>query len=183
MKFSAFIAISLLTIMPLSVAIAQESESAWEGGTGFFESITFEGGPIWSKHFQFGDQNFREHHGLAALKVSTRDYGNWGVYYLSKNSVRKNSVGVGYVTDPWVIPLGGSSALEFNGILGLVTGYQDYPVPLLAVQARIQLYETGRWNFGIASVAAPYYAEDPVNGDDEFGIVATTPFLSARYRF
>ena len=88
------------------------------------------------------------------------------------------------MTPSWDIPLG-PTKLELSGALGLVTGYQDFPVPLVAGQARLNLYESydGRWNAGIAAAALPYVAENPLTGDNDFGIVATTPFLSVRYRF
>jgi hypothetical protein len=150
----------------------------------FIKSVTVEGAPIWTKHFQGEDDNFREHHGLGVVKIETENYGRWGVYYLSPNSVRDSSIGFGYVTPSWDIPLG-PTELELSGALGLVTGYQDYPVPLVAGQARLKLFESqdGRWNAGIAAAALPYIAEDPVTRDNNFGIVTTTPFLSVRYRF
>lgn len=149
------------------------------------KSITVEGGPIWTKHFQGDEDNFRERHGLAVVKIETENYGRWGVYYLGPNSVSDTSVGVGYVTPSLDIDLIGGTALELSGALGLVTGYQDYPVPLIAGQARLKLYESqdGRWNAGVATAALPYIAENPVTRDNDFGVVATTPFLSVRYRF
>jgi len=148
----------------------------------FFESVTFEGGPVATKHLQFDDENFRERHGLAILKASTREYGNWALYFLNPNSVDDTSFGAGYVTDPYVIPLG-PTQLELTGALGLVTGYQDYPVPLLAGQARLQLFEYERWNVGVSVAANPYYTQDEVSNDNEFGVVMTSPFLSMRYSF
>lgn len=157
-------------------AMAQES--------GVIKSITVEGAPIATKHFQSEDENFRERHTLVIAKVHTEGYGNWGVYYLGPNSVRDTSVGFGYVTNPYVIPLG-PTELELSGALGLVTGYQDYPVPLIAGQARLKLYESmdGKWNAGIATAAMPYIVENETTGDNNFGVVATTPFLSVRYNF
>ena len=147
------------------------------------QSITVEGGPIWSKHFQSEDENFREDHGLGVLKTHTKDYGNWGLYVLSPNSVDDTSVGMGYVTDPYAVPLG-PVKLELSGALGLVTGYQDYPVPLIAAEARLVLFEQGSWDAGVAAAALPYYMKDDTpGGDSEFGIVATSPFLSVRYTF
>ena len=144
-------------------------------------SITLEGGPIATKHFQSDDENFRERHGLGIIKVHTKGYGNWGLYFLSPNSVDDTSVGAGYVTNPYVIPLG-PTELELSGALGLVTGYQDYPVPMLAGQVRLKIYESGPWNAGISSAVLPYIIEDDT-GDNDFGVVATTPFLSLRYKF
>lgn len=171
----------LLILMPLLVfsqhVFAQETRS-----NKFIKSMTVEGGPIASKHFQSDDENFRETHSLVIAKVHTQGYGNWGVYYLSPNSVRDTSVGLGYVTNPWTIPMG-PTELELSGALGLVTGYQDYPVPLLAGQARIRLYENGPWNVGLSAAALPYIIESDVTGDNDFGVVATTPFLSVRYQF
>ena len=71
------------------------------------------------------------------------------------------------------------------GCAGNVTGYQDFPVPLVAGQARLNLYESqnGRWNAGIAAAALPYVAENQLTGDNDFGVVVTTPFLSIRHRF
>jgi hypothetical protein len=150
----------------------------------FIKSVTVEGAPIWTKHFQGEDDNFRERHTLAVVKVETQRHGRWGVYYLGPNSVRDTSVGFGYVTPSLDVPLGPMS-LELSGALGLVTGYQDFPVPLVAGQARLNMYESqdGRWSTGIAAAALPYIAEDPVTGDNNFGVVATTPFLSVRYKF
>lgn len=170
MKFTAFLFASCLSAAP---ACAEE---------GFFKSVTVEGGPIWTKHFQSDEEHFREHHGLAIVKAETRDYGTWGVYYLAPNSVDDTSVGAGYVTPAWVIPLG-PTELELTGAVGVVTGYQDYPVPLIAAQARLKLYENGPWNAGIAAAALPYYAEDNTTGNSDFGIVVTTPFLSVRHQF
>ena len=167
----------LLLILGAAPTHAQEtSTQPW------LTSLTVEGGPIASKHFQSGDENFRERHGLAILKIGTQNYGNWGVYFLNPNSVEDTSVGFGYVTDPYVVPLGPVD-LEFTGGLGLVTGYQDYPLPLLAGEARAVLYRSGAWDAGLAMAAMPYAMEDDVTGDNEFGIVATSPFLSIRYRF
>lgn len=149
---------------------------------GFITSVTVEGGPIWTKHFQSDDENFRENHGLAIVKAETRDYGTWGLYYLAPNSVDDTSVGAGYVTPAWVIPLG-PTELELTGALGIVTGYQDYPVPLIAAQARLKLYENGAWNAGISTAALPYYAEDNTTGNSDFGVVVTSPFLSVRHNF
>ncbi len=145
-------------------------------------SVTVEGGPIWTKHFQSEDEDFRENHGLGIIKVSTENHGNWGIYYLAPNSVDDPSFGAGYVTNPWVLDLG-LTDLELTGALGLVTGYQDYPVPLIAAQARLKLYERGNWNAGIAAAVLPYIVENTRTGDNNFGIVGTTPFLSVRYSF
>ncbi len=150
------------------------------------EAVTVEGGPIWSKHFQSGDENFREDHGLGIVKVETNGYGNWGVYFLSQNSVDDTSFGVGYVTDPWKIPLFADTRLELTGALGLTTGYQDYPVPLIAAQARFVAFESGPWSAGLSMAAMPYIMEDEKDDgstENEFGIVGTTPFLSIRYQF
>lgn len=159
-------------------AIAQQDDR-------FIKSVTVEGGPIWTKHFQDDDENFRENHALAIVKVETNGYGRWGVYYLGPNSVDDTSVGVGYVTPSYDISLFANTELQLSGALGLVTGYQDYPVPLLAAQARWQLFESvdEKWNAGISAAALPYIAENDRTGDNDFGIVATTPFLSVQYKF
>ncbi len=150
---------------------------------GVIESVTLEGGPIASKHFQSGDEDFRERHGLGIVKVHTRGYGNWGLYVLSPNSVDNTSIGAGYVTDPYIVPAG-PFTLELSAALGLVTGYQDYPVPLLAGEARLVLFRQGAWDAGLAMAALPYYMKDDSgSGDNAFGVVATTLFLSVRYRF
>lgn len=169
----------LISALPLT-AQSQETQKPF----GVVKSVTVEGGPIATKHFQSDPENFRERHGLAVVKVHTEGYGNWGLYYLGPNSVRDTSVGFGYVTNPWVLPLG-ITELELSGALGLVTGYQDYPVPLLAGQARFKLYESvdGKWNAGLAMAALPYLVENDLTGDNDFGVVATTPFLSLRYKF
>lgn len=156
-------------------AIAQED-------TKYIKSITVEGGPVATKHFQSEDEDFRETHGLGIIKVHTQGYGNWGLYFLSPNSVDDTSVGAGYVTNPWVLPLG-PTELELSAALGLVTGYQDYPVPLLAGQARLKIYESGPWNAGISAALLPYIIENDRTGDNDFGVVGTTPFLSVRYQF
>lgn len=146
------------------------------------QSVTLEGGPIASKHFQSGSEDFRERHGLAVLKVATRNYGNWGLYFLNPNSVDDTSFGAGYVTDPYVLQLG-PAKLELTGALGLVTGYQDYPVPLVAGQGRLVVYEGERWDAGLAMAVMPYFMKDESGGDNAFGIVGTTPFFSVRYNF
>lgn len=146
------------------------------------ESMTVEGGPIASKHFQSGSENFRERHGLAIVKVATESHGNWGLYFLNPNSVDDTSFGAGFVTNPYILPIG-PTQLELSGVIGLVTGYQDYPVPLVAGQARLVVYERGLWNAGLAMAAMPYYMEEENTGDNEWGIVGTTPFLSLRYSF
>ncbi len=147
------------------------------------QSVTLEGGPILSKHFQSGDEHFRERHGLAIAKIHTKSYGNWGLYFLNPNSVNDTSFGVGYVTNPYTVPLG-PLKLELSGALGLVTGYQDYPVPLVAAQARLVMYEQGPWNVGASMAAMPYIMEDDTpTGKNQFGIVGTSPFLSIRYHF
>lgn len=145
-------------------------------------SVTVEGGPIASQHFQSGDDNFHERHALAVVKVATENYGNWGLYFLSPNSVERTSVGVGYITDPYAIPLG-PTQLELTGALGLVSGYQDYPVPLLAAQARLVVYHNGPWDAGVATAVTPYFMKDDTTNENEWGVVGVTPFLSIRYSF
>ena len=168
----------LVFILP-QIAVAQEYQTE---NKNFIKSITVEGGPIATKHFQSGDENFRETHILGIVKAHTYDYGNWALYYLGPNSVNDTSLGFGYVTNPWVVPVG-PTALEFSGALGLVTGYQDYPVPLIAAEVRWQLYQANNWDFGISAAAMPYFVEEESTGDNDFGIVVTSPFLSARYNF
>lgn len=174
--------ISLITLFML-VSTASHAQSYEEGSgvkNAIFKSITVEGGPIATKHFQSGDDDFRETHILGIVKAHTYNYGNWGLYYLGPNSVDDYSYGFGYVTNPYVLPLGPVS-LELSGALGLVTGYQDYPVPLLAAEIRLPIYQGNQWNVGFAMAAMPYILDN--DGDNEFGIVATSPFLSARYEF
>lgn len=170
--------ILLLSVILFSFSCGQQALSQEKRITSF----TLEGGPIASKHLQSGDEDFRERHVMAIAKVHTEGYGNWGLYFLNPNSVDDTSYGFGYVTDPYVVPLG-LTDLELSGALGLVTGYQDYPVPLLAAQARLKLIERGAWNVGIAMAASPYYIEEENGNDNEFGVVVTSPFLSARYAF
>ena len=146
------------------------------------DSMTLAGGPILTRHFQSGDDNFVNHHTIGIAQVNTHGYGNWALYFLGPNSVGKNTFGAGYVTDPYVIPMG-PLALELSGALGLVSGYQNYPVPLLGAQAQLNVYQSGPWNVGIEMAAMPYIAEDAVTGENKFGIVGTTPFLSLRYKF
>lgn len=169
---------SLLLILCVLLAAPQAAKA--EIG---MESVTVEGGPIASKHFQSGDENFRETHGLGIIKAHTKNYGNWGLYVLSPNSVDDQSIGAGYVTDAYTIPLG-PTKLEFSAGIGLVTGYQDYPIPLIVGQARLVLLEKGSWDAGVSMAAIPYYMQDTSpGGDNEVGIVATSPFLSLRYNF
>jgi len=164
----------LFCFSPALTAHAQDS---------FLESFTVEGAPIATKHFQTSDENYRERHGLVIAKAATREYGNWGLYFLNPNSVDDTSFGAGYVTDPYTVPMGSTIQLELSGALGLVTGYQDYPIPLLAGEARLALYESGAWNVGLAMAALPYVMEDDDTGETDWGIVGTTPFLSIRYSF
>ena len=146
------------------------------------ESVTVSGAPIATKHIQTGEESFRERHGLAIAKVHTKDYGNWGVYFLNPNSVDRTSFGAGYVTDPYVIPVG-PTQLEFSAALGLVTGYEDYPLPLIAGEINWILYQQGAWNAGLGMAALPYITNDDVRGGTDWGIVGTSPFLTIRYRF
>ena len=173
-----FILVLLCLLSPAVVVQAQESPE----DTSQIQAVTLEGGPIFSKHFQSGDPDFRQRHQLGIAKVHTKDYGNWGVYVLTPNSVDKTSVGVGYVTDPYTVPLG-VTKLELSGALGLVTGYQDYPVPLMAAQARFVVYENDKWNVGASVAALPYIMQDRNGGDNKFGVVTTSPFISIRYKF
>lgn len=145
-------------------------------------SLTLEGGPIATKHFQGGEEHYRERHGLAVLKAETEGYGTWGLYFLNPNSVEDTSFGAGYITKPYVVDLG-LTDLELSGALGLVTGYQDYPVPLIVGEARLVLFDEGPWNAGIAMATNPYIMEDKVTGDHNVGMVVTSPFLSIRYTF
>jgi hypothetical protein len=146
------------------------------------KSVMLEGGPIASHHFQSGENNFRQRHFLGIAKFETADHGSWALYFLNPNSVRDTSVGAGWVTPSYDIPLG-SMKLELSLALGLVTGY-DYPlVPLIAGEARLVMFEGDSWDAGLSVAADPYYTEDDRSGDKELGIVATTPFLSVRYHF
>ncbi len=177
-----FYKIALLTIL---VLVFPQTTHAAERFLGLnLNSITLEGGPIATKHFQSDDEDFRERHGLAVVKVDTQKYGNWGLYFLNPNSVDKTSVGLGYVTNPLVFPIG-VTELEISGALGLVSGYQDYPVPLIAAHARLKLYETQneRFNVGLATAVSPYFVENETTGNNDFGLVTTLPFLSLRYQF
>ncbi|MEM6812599.1 MAG: hypothetical protein AAF549_09065 [Pseudomonadota bacterium] len=158
------------------------SASTYYTNNNLFKSVSFEGAPIATKHFQSDDEDFRERHFLGVVKAHTHKYGNWGLYFLGPNSVDDTSVGFGYVTNPWVYELG-PTQLEFSGALGLVTGYQDYPVPLLAGQITWQLYSYNQWDFGLSMAALPYYVEEENSNDSDFGIVVTSPFLSVRYNF
>lgn len=146
------------------------------------KSITIEGGPVATKHFQGGDENFRERHGLGILKVETDGIGTWALYFLNPNSVNDTSVGLGYVTNPYELPIG-STRIELTGAIGLVTGYQDYPVPLLAAQAKWVFFENDNWDAGIAIAANPYFTENETTNEDDFGIVVTSPFLSIKRKF
>lgn len=172
-------ALPLALMVASAPCLAQETQprSAWA-----IDDITVAGGPILSKHIQSGDNNFNQHHTLGILKLGTHDAGTWGLYVLTPNSVRTTSVGAGYVTEPYTIPLG-PMKLELMGGLGLVSGYQDYPVPLISAEARLALYQSGPWNAGIEMAAMPYIAHDDATDKNKFGVVGTTPFLSIRYKF
>ncbi|MBU6474756.1 MAG: hypothetical protein KGL10_06760 [Alphaproteobacteria bacterium] len=146
------------------------------------QSLTVAGGPILTHHFQSGADTFVDHHEIGIIQANTADRGNWALYYLGPNSVGKQTFGAGYVTDPYVVPLGPVS-LELSAALGLVSGYQSYPVPLLGAQARLDLYQSGPWNAGVEMAAMPYIAKDETTNKNKFGIVGTTPFLSVRYSF
>ena len=178
MRAGIFAGLFLLCSVLQGPASAQPIEMAGAG----IQSITLEGGPIASKHFQHGPEDYNEHHVLAVMKVATEDYGNWALYFLNPNSVDDTSFGLGYVTDPYAVPVG-PTRIELSGAIGLVTGYQDYPVPLVAGEARLVVYERGPWNAGVTVAAMPYYMENDETGDHEPGIVGTTPFLSIRYSF
>jgi hypothetical protein len=162
-----------------SVAVARaDTDNPW-----MIEAVTVEGGPIWSHHFQSGSEDFNQHHALGIVKLTTEDEGAWGLYVLTPNSVRRTSIGAGWVTKPWTVPVSGPVKFEFTGSLGLVSGYQNYPVPLLAGEARLVLIERDNWDAGFSAAAMPYIAHDTVTNDNKAGIVATTPFLSVKYRF
>jgi len=176
LRKAVFIFLALMCLSPSVGAQTTLSGDSW------LQSLSIEGGPIGSKHIQSGDPDFREGHTLVVTKFETRDYGTWGLYYLGPNSVDRTSVGLGYVTDPWTIPMGPVD-LELTGALGLVTGYQDYPVPLLAGEARFVLYKTEKWDAGLAMAALPYIMEERRTNDNKFGVVVTSPFLSLRYKF
>ena len=173
---------TLRRVLPLLSAFLLLSSAAYADDV--FDSVTVEGAPIMTKHFQSGDENYRDTHGLGVVKVHTKEYGNWGVYVLSPNSVDRFSFGAGYVTEDYGFPVGPFS-LEFSGALGLVTGYQDYPVPLIAGEARLVLFNEGNWDAGLSMAALPYYIREDNGRNDgnNFGIVVTSPFLSARYKF
>ena len=173
---------TLMAVLLLAPAAAR-ADDAGAAQSGFaIRSVTLAGGPILSKHFQSGEDNFNEHHAIGILKLETASYGTWGFYFLNPNSVHKLSVGAGYITHPYTIPLG-PTELELTAGLGLVSGYQDYPVPMLAGEARLVLYRHDAWNVGVEAAAMPYIARDEDTDKNKFGIVATTPFLSVRYRF
>lgn len=146
------------------------------------KSVTLEGGPIATKHFQSGDEDFRERHGLGILKVETDRIGTWALYLLNPNSVNDTSVGLGYVLSPYNIPMG-STRIELTAALGLVTGYQDYPVPLLAAQAKWVFFENDDWDAGIAMATNPYFTENETTNENDFGLVVTSPFLSVKRKF
>ncbi len=145
-------------------------------------SVTISGGPILTHHFQSGTDNFVNHHEIGIAQANTAGYGNWALFYLGPNSVGKTTLGAGYVTDPYVVPMG-PVALELSAALGAVSGYQSYPVPLLGAEARLALYQSGPWNAGLEMAAMPYIARDEATGKNKVGIVGTTPFLSVRYGF
>lgn len=146
------------------------------------ESVTLAGAPIATKHFQTGNENFRERHGLVIAKAHTKNYGNWAAYFLNPNSVDRTSVGAGYVTDPYIIPAG-RTQFEFSVGLGLVTGYEDYPLPLLAGEVNWIFYDQEGWHAGLGMAALPYITDDDVTGGTDWGIVATSPYLVLRYQF
>ncbi|MBI1301704.1 MAG: hypothetical protein GC137_08620 [Alphaproteobacteria bacterium] len=149
-------------------------------------SFTLEGGPIVTNHIRFNgdkDSGFNENHGITVAKIHTRDYGNWAFYSLYPNSQDETSFGVGYITDSYVIPIGGLS-LELNAAFGLVTGYQDYPVPLVAGEARLVLLKRDNWDIGATMAVMPYYSQGYEDGEEtSSGLAFTTPFLSLRAHF
>ncbi len=167
--------------MSAAPALAQQydyhDDSPWQ-----VRSVMVSGGPILTRHFQSGTDNFVNHHEIGIVQADTAARGNWALYYLGPNSVGKQTFGAGYVTSPYVVPLGPLN-LELSGALGLVSGYQDYPVPLLGLQARLDLYQNGPWNVGAEVAAMPYIAKDENTHKNKFGVVGTTPFLSVRYGF
>ena len=147
------------------------------------KSVTLEGGPIATKHLQSNDEDYRERHGLGILKVETDRIGTWALYLLNPNSVEDTSVGLGYVFPSYDIAMIGNTRLELSAALGLVTGYQDYPVPLLAGQVRWVVFENNNWDAGLSIAANPYYTENETTNDNDFGIVVTSPFLSIKRKF
>lgn len=175
----------LLSLLKTGAAFAQQAPAPtapqntnpWD-----ITAFTVAGGPILTHHFQDSKDEFVDHHEIGIAQVNTQGLGNWAFYYLGPNSVGKQSYGGGYVTDPWVVPAG-PVKFEFSGALGLVSGYQSYPVPLLGAQAQLDLYQSGPWNVGLEMAAMPYIAEDETTGKNKVGIVGTTPFLSVRYKF
>ena len=187
MKKISFIPLGLIGVMlNVGICAAQQAPNdayhAYQSDPWGVSSVSLSGGPILTHHFQSGTDHFVDHHEIAILQLDTHDRGNWALYYLGPNSVGKTSIGGGYVTDPFVIPLG-PTQLELAGALGLVSGYQSYPLPMLAVTARLDVYQRGPWNAGLEMAAMPYIAKDQVTNKNKVGIVGTTPFLSVRYSF
>ncbi len=175
-------AVLVFTLGLCAVARPCAAQQTADAGPWAVQSLTVAGGPILTRHFQSGRDNFVNHHEIGIVQADTADRGNWALYYLGPNSVGKQTFGAGYVTAPYVVPLG-SFNLELSGALGLVSGYQDYPVPLLGLQARLDLYESGPWNVGAEVAAMPYIAKDQATNKNKFGVVGTTPFFSVRYGF
>src|SRR5690242_1179559 len=53
---------------------AHAQEDSWGNTDRELRSVTVEGGPILTRHFQSGSDNFVNHHELAIAKASTQDY-------------------------------------------------------------------------------------------------------------
>lgn len=146
------------------------------------QSVMVAGAPIVTRHFQPREHDFQEQHVLASVRVATENYGNWGLFLLEPNSLDRTSVGVGYLTNPYVLPVGGMD-LELSAGLGIVTGY-DFPVlPLLIGEARLVVFQRDAWDMGVAMAAMPYIATDRDGNNRNAGIVFTSPFLGIRYQF
>lgn len=153
----------------------------------FIESVTLAGGPIRSRHFQTGPkQNYNESHTFTSLRVDTRDYGRWAMYALTPNSENRNSFGIGYVTKPLRAEFGKVS-LEASLMAGIVTGYQEYPLPMVGGNLRLEFYERsfahGKLSIGAEASVMPYVSQRFKGDKWQVGIVGTTPYLSARYTF
>ena len=149
------------------------------------KAITLEGGPITTHHYQSTYYDYNQKHTLGIVKFETRNYGTWGLYVLSPNSMNRTSVGIGYLPSSLELKLPGSLKAEFSVAVGLTSGYREYPVPLISGEVRLGIYEKNNWDIGITVAAMPYIYKtwEQDKKVRHTGIVVTSPFLSIRRKF
>ena len=165
--------------LPTETFTPKLSEKTEKEKSGFsIESITLAGGPIFSQHMQSAPNHFNQSHTFISAKISTRDYGSLGAFSLSPNSMRKDSIAVGYITPPLKFSVLGVKA-ELSGMVGAVTGYVYDVTPMVGANLRVNLFEAavgnGKMDVGLEVSAMPYL--------QPAGVVVTSPYLSLRYHF